>query len=239
MWSSGYVVVPTSTGCCISVTLQVDPKVRGRHCRKHWHSTAQCSTLQHASTQCRSAWQRVAARGVDKLALCTVVMQQSGASHGPLSAMLVLLQGWIPTSVINWSLEAIPLNIQHVRAAVARLGADVLESLADSCRHHEAGSKAVPRHFLGNLPPEWSCAPSTAAAAGYGVDGNCSGPAGSACGVQESVGGWGAEWAAASGQPGSSASLASSSARSCGSEWSCGDECEHDESGGGWFDAVE
>jgi hypothetical protein len=35
MWSSGYVVVPTSTGCCISVTLQVDPKVRGRHCGQH------------------------------------------------------------------------------------------------------------------------------------------------------------------------------------------------------------
>jgi hypothetical protein len=27
MWQSGYVVVPTSSGCCISVTLQVDPKV--------------------------------------------------------------------------------------------------------------------------------------------------------------------------------------------------------------------
>lgn len=32
MWQSGYVVVPTSSGCCISVTLQVDPKVRGWGC---------------------------------------------------------------------------------------------------------------------------------------------------------------------------------------------------------------
>lgn len=27
MWDSGYVVVPTANGCCMNITLQVDPKV--------------------------------------------------------------------------------------------------------------------------------------------------------------------------------------------------------------------
>jgi hypothetical protein len=152
-----------------------------------------------------------------------------------------LLQGWIPTSVINWSLEAIPLNIQHVRAAVARLGPDVLDTLADSSRHEEEGcSKVPPRHLLGKLPPGWGTVPSAAAVAGCGV-GEAragAGPAGSACGVRQGVGGWDAERAAASAQLGSAASIASSGARSCGSEWSCGDECEHKMSGD-WFDAVE
>jgi uncharacterized protein (DUF983 family) len=29
MWDSGYVVVPTANGCCLNITLQVDPKVGG------------------------------------------------------------------------------------------------------------------------------------------------------------------------------------------------------------------
>lgn len=29
MWDSGYVVVPTPGGCCLNITLQVDPKVGG------------------------------------------------------------------------------------------------------------------------------------------------------------------------------------------------------------------
>lgn len=63
MGDSGYVVVPTSLGCIMNFTLQVDPK------------------------------------------------------------------GWIPTSVVNFSLEAVTLNIQRIRSALQRLPEDVLTSL--------------------------------------------------------------------------------------------------------------
>jgi hypothetical protein len=59
--------------------------------------------------------------------------------------------------VINWSLEAIPLNIARVREAVQRLGpAGVMDALPDCNRHQgEECSKRPPLEALGRLPPGW------------------------------------------------------------------------------------
>lgn len=73
--------------------------------------------------------------------------------------MLGVLQGWIPTSVINWSLEAIPLNIQRVRAAVERLGPAMLALLPESNMQQGAAcSKRPTRGQLGRLPVGWTAA---------------------------------------------------------------------------------
>lgn len=61
MWHSGYVVVPSSSGCCISVTLQVDPKVGWSH--EGWAGYGGVYTLHvaccssHADTPAPSAQQ--------------------------------------------------------------------------------------------------------------------------------------------------------------------------------------
>lgn len=161
MWDSGYVVVPTSSGCCLNVTLQVDPK------------------------------------------------------------------GWIPTSVINWSLEAIPLNITRVRAAMERLDPDQLALLPESNRQQGAAcTKRPAREQLGRLPEGW---PASCFAAGHG------GPGNSTPGVHDGVQG------RALVRGNSSCSVDSNNAPSCGSFGSLRQSepggSEGDE-GVQWFDAL-
>lgn len=94
-------------------------------------------------------------------------------------APLLLAAGWIPTSIINWSLEAIPLNIQRVRAAVARLGPAVMAALPDCNRQQgEECPKRPPLDLLGRLPRGWEARGAAAAAAGHATAAAANGVAG-------------------------------------------------------------
>lgn len=61
-----------------------------------------------------------------------------------------IIQGWIPTSVVNFSLEAIPLNIQRIRSALQRLPRPVLERLPVSNKDQALRCKtSIPPEALG------------------------------------------------------------------------------------------
>lgn len=144
-----------------------------------------------------------------------------------LCVVVVLVQGWIPTSVINWSLEAIPLNITRVRAAMERLDPDQLALLPESNRQQGAAcTKRPAREQLGRLPEGW---PASCFAAGHG------GPGNSTPGVHDGVQG------RALVRGNSSCSVDSNNAPSCGSFGSLRQSepggSEGDE-GVQWFDAL-
>lgn len=128
--------------------------------------------------------------------------------------------------MINWSLEAIPLNIQRVRDAVQRLGPAVMEALPDCNRQQgEECSKRPPLEALGRMPPGWE-------RQGY-CPGAVAGGVGGVVGVQQQHG-WG-------GRGSSSYSLGGSSACSYGSSNSLRDEGRGVDGVDGveWYDAVE
>ncbi|WIA30087.1 hypothetical protein OEZ86_000182 [Tetradesmus obliquus] len=134
MWDSGYVVVPTAGGCCLNITLQVDPK------------------------------------------------------------------GWIPTSVVNFSLEAIPLNIDRIRSTLQQLGSGTLAQLPRLNRSQaEACGRLPPLHMLGlggsalHAAAAAEARAKTAAAAAAAEVGGVSGRAGQWGGAEADLGGaWGA-----------------------------------------------
>lgn len=73
MWDSGYVVVPTSAGCCVSVTLQVDPKVRAvAHTQvcKPWNSNI-CVRQQLPNPRCSAMQQQ-------RLTVCSTESDNQG-----------------------------------------------------------------------------------------------------------------------------------------------------------------
>lgn len=222
MWQSGYVVVPTSSGCCISVTLQVDPKVgRGQ---EGWTGVVGCCW----SLAC--TFRPLAKRS------CGSFLDQPC-----LSAVLpACCQGWIPTTVKNLSLEAIPLNIQRVRGAVARLGPAVMAALPEYNRQQGAQcNKRPPVEALGRLPPGWLTPGAGSAAAATGMAG--AGVRSGGNGDGDRVDGGGVQqqgWGVPRGGGGSSCSLNdSSSACSYGSGCSLPGGSEEVEEVDLWHDA--
>jgi hypothetical protein len=215
MWQSGYVVVPSSAGCCISVTLQVDPKVRQVGPESTTLLLSPTTSLRErvVCQQCACSSEHL--QYVESCSVCKA-----------LCCAVLVPQGWIPTSVINWSLEAIPLNIQRVRDAVRRLApAGVLDALPDCNRQQgEECRKAPPLEALGRLPPGWESRRYCPAARVGGVGG--------VVGVQQQQQqGWG-------GRGSRSYSLGGSSACSYGSSSSLREEGAAVE-GVEWYDAVE
>lgn len=160
--------------------------------------------------------------------------KESSLTHSTRTACVLLwcwLQGWIPTSVINWSLEAIPLNITRVRAAMERLEPDLLAMLPESNRQQGAAcTKRPAREQLGRLPEDW---PASCFAAGAGQGG--AGPGNRTSGLHDGVQG------RALVRGNSSCSVDSNNAPSCGSFGSLrqseqgGSESEE---GVQWFDAL-
>lgn len=138
------------------------------------------------------------------------------------------------------SLEAIPLNIQRVRGAVARLGPAVMAALPEYNRQQGAQCrKRPPVEALGRLPPGWLAPGAGAAAvatgvAGAGVRSGGNGGVGRVGGVGVQQQGWGVPH----GGGGSSCSLNdSSSACSYGSGCSLPGGSEEVEEVDSWHDA--
>jgi hypothetical protein len=112
MWDSGYVVVPTTGGCCLNISLQVDPKVSIAECCiaicKHVESgVCGCSGL------CARAAVSTSSRPMGFLG-CSLHQAQLTVPAVPAAAAAAAahhtihrtaVQGWIPTSVVNFSLE--------------------------------------------------------------------------------------------------------------------------------------
>jgi hypothetical protein len=67
MWDSGYVVVPTASGCCLNITLQVDPKVGAASTAQHVYMLAQHSTAQHSMHTC---WHSTEQHSMRTCSLC-------------------------------------------------------------------------------------------------------------------------------------------------------------------------
>lgn len=171
MWDSGYVVVPTAAGCCLNITLQVDPKVRGAaECVWHGICSSTCIRLPvTAIAPCFMASPHVLARFTLRWVVLMLFHSQRHLRErhipsrihglaafsclhlalGPMPCSIecllsVILQGWIPTSVVNFSLEAIPLNIQRIRAALDRMPPALLQQLSERNKHQAAACKQLP-----------------------------------------------------------------------------------------------